>query len=83
MEIEPIGNNDPLTLLNVLGDDVEHSYYVKDKSRGKSTNNDYYKDCDLAIGARLNIFGREVVLTDLDDFTKEYYRYNDYYFVFI
>lgn len=35
---------------------------------------DYYKQNDLAIGATVNVYGRKVVLTDCDPFTKEYYR---------
>lgn len=33
-----------------------------------------YTPADLSIGAILNVFGRKVVITDLDPFTKEYYR---------
>ncbi|CAH0691886.1 unnamed protein product [Spodoptera exigua] len=33
-----------------------------------------YCPADLSIGAVLNVFGRNVVLTDCDPFTKEYYR---------
>lgn len=33
-----------------------------------------YTPADLSIGAMLNVFGRKVVLTDVDPFTKEYYR---------
>ncbi|XP_063536480.1 EF-hand domain-containing family member C2-like [Cydia strobilella] len=33
-----------------------------------------YSPADLSIGAVLNVFGRNVVLTDCDPFTKEYYR---------
>lgn len=33
-----------------------------------------YTPADLSIGAVLNVFGRKVVLTDCDPFTKEYYR---------
>lgn len=33
-----------------------------------------YGPADLSIGAVLNVFGRNVVLTDCDPFTKEYYR---------
>lgn len=34
----------------------------------------YYKDNELSIGAKMNIFGRIVIITDMDAFTKEYYR---------
>lgn len=33
-----------------------------------------YTPADLSIGAVLNVFGRNVVLTDCDPYTKEYYR---------
>lgn len=33
-----------------------------------------YSPADLSIGAVLNMYGRKVVLTDCDAFTKEYYR---------
>ncbi|KPI95569.1 EF-hand domain-containing family member C2 [Papilio xuthus] len=33
-----------------------------------------YTPADLSIGAVLNVYGRNVVLTDCDAFTKEYYR---------
>lgn len=33
-----------------------------------------YGPGDLSIGAVLNVFGRKVVLTDCDPYTKEYYR---------
>ncbi|CAG9561858.1 unnamed protein product [Danaus chrysippus] len=33
-----------------------------------------YSPADLTIGAVVNVFGRKVVLTDCDPFTKEYYR---------
>lgn len=34
----------------------------------------YYTDRDLQIGTVLNVYGRAVVLTDCDEFTKGYYR---------
>lgn len=34
----------------------------------------YYKDRDLQIGTVLNVYGRAVVLTDCDEFTKNFYR---------
>lgn len=33
-----------------------------------------YGPADLSIGAVVNAFGRNVVLTDCDPYTKEYYR---------
>lgn len=34
----------------------------------------YYSDRDLQIGTVLNVYGRAVVLTECDEFTKNYYR---------
>ena len=34
---------------------------------------DFYNDCDLTIGAVLNVWGRKITLCDCDEFTKEYY----------
>lgn len=33
-----------------------------------------YTPADLSIGAVVNVYGRKVILTDCDPFTKEYYR---------
>jgi len=35
---------------------------------------EFFKDSDLAIGAVLNIFGRAFIITDCDEFTRQYYR---------
>ncbi|XP_038125122.1 EF-hand domain-containing family member C2 isoform X2 [Cyprinodon tularosa] len=35
---------------------------------------EFYRDSDLTIGAEVNIWGRRVVITDCDEFTKDYYR---------
>lgn len=73
--MEPIGSDDPFTVLNVLGDETVKSYYMVDSLNTGNVSRDYYKDHELAIGAQINVFGRKVVITDLDSFTKEYYRY--------
>jgi hypothetical protein len=33
----------------------------------------YYKDSDLMVGREINVFGRKMLLTDCDDFTKQFY----------
>jgi hypothetical protein len=35
---------------------------------------DYYKENELGIGTEMNVFGRRIVITDMDEFTKQYYR---------
>lgn len=70
--------NDPFTVLNVLGDSAEQSYYMADPLNTGKPVYEHYKDSDLAIGVRINVFGREVVVTDLDPATRDYYRLYSY-----
>ncbi|XP_020289253.1 EF-hand domain-containing family member C2-like isoform X2 [Pseudomyrmex gracilis] len=72
--LQPIGAQDPFTILNVLGDDTAQSYYIVDSLNTGKVSFDHYKDNDLGIGSQLNVFGRKVVVTDMDGFTKNYYR---------
>ncbi|XP_011304473.1 EF-hand domain-containing family member C2 [Fopius arisanus] len=72
--IESVGSSDPFTVLNVLGDSGAQSYFIPDALNAGETKKDYYKDSDLIIGTSMNVFGREVVITDLDPTTREYYR---------
>lgn len=39
-----------------------------------AVHEDFYKDCDLTVGGEVNVWGRRVIITDCDDFTKDYYR---------
>ncbi|XP_017882993.1 EF-hand domain-containing family member C2-like [Ceratina calcarata] len=72
--IDPIGSGDPFTVLNVMGEDTTHGYYTVDPLNVGKHHQEFYKENELGIGAQLNIFGRTVVITDMDAFTKEYYR---------
>ncbi|KAI4488135.1 hypothetical protein M0804_004983 [Polistes exclamans] len=72
--LDPIGAGDPFTILNVMGDDTNQSYTMIDALNTGLTKKEYYKDNELSIGAIMNVFGRTVVITDMDTFTKEYYR---------
>jgi len=62
------------TVLNVLGTNMTNCRYVVDPLNGGEKQVLFYSDRDLQIGAVLNVYGRAVVLTDCDEFTKEYYR---------
>lgn len=64
----------PFTLLNVLGSTVQTGRYLNDTLDCGSTHIEYYKEQDLTIGGVVNVFGRKIVLTDADPYTKEYYR---------
>ncbi|KAK2575490.1 hypothetical protein KPH14_011217 [Odynerus spinipes] len=72
--LDPIGAEDPFTILNVMGEDANRSYAMIDALDAGLTQKEYYKDNELSIGAKINVFGRTVVITDMDAFTKEYYR---------
>ncbi|XP_012535562.1 EF-hand domain-containing family member C2 [Monomorium pharaonis] len=71
---QPLGVDSRFTVLNVLGENARHSYYMIDSLDTGKTVTDYYKDNELGIGAEINVFGRRVIITDMDAFTKEYYR---------
>ncbi|KAK4880112.1 hypothetical protein RN001_008258 [Aquatica leii] len=69
-----IGAHAEDTLLNVLGNDIKSMRNVVDNLCCGKEYVEYYKEQDLTIGGVLNCYGRKVVLTDCDPFTKEYYR---------
>ncbi|XP_060830644.1 EF-hand domain-containing family member C2-like isoform X1 [Bombus pascuorum] len=73
-EMGSIGTGDAFTILNVMGDDTSHGYYTIDPLNAGKVRREYYKENELSIGAQVNIFGRIIVITDMDAFTKEYYR---------
>ncbi|XP_050598215.1 EF-hand domain-containing family member C2-like isoform X2 [Bombus affinis] len=73
-EMGSIGTGDAFTVLNVMGDDTSHGYYTIDPLNTGKVRREYYKENELSIGAQVNIFGRIIVITDMDAFTKEYYR---------
>jgi len=57
-----------------LGEDARQSYYMVDSLDTGKISTDYYKDNELGIGAEINVFGRRIIITDMDAFTKDYYR---------
>jgi len=72
--LQPIGAENRFTVLNVLGEDARQSYYMVDSLDTGKISADYYKENELGIGAEINVFGRRIIITNMDDFTKEYYR---------
>ncbi|KDR17132.1 EF-hand domain-containing family member C2, partial [Zootermopsis nevadensis] len=72
-ELPSLGYNDPHTVLNVLSTGFLKGRYLVDALNCGQQSVEYYEDSDLAIGAVINVYGRKVVLTDCDHFTKEYY----------
>jgi hypothetical protein len=67
------GYDDPHTVLNVLSTGFLKGRYLVDALNRGQQHVEYYEDSDLTIGAVINVYGRNVVLTDCDAFTKEYY----------
>ncbi|KAJ8256181.1 hypothetical protein COCON_G00200450 [Conger conger] len=62
------------TVLNVFGPTGNKGRYLLDNLKIGSTSDEFYTDRDLTLGAVINVWGRNVVLCDCDNFTKEYYR---------
>ncbi|XP_068772156.1 EF-hand domain-containing family member C2 isoform X6 [Struthio camelus] len=63
------------SVLNVFGELVGNKgRYILDNRKTGAVHQEFYKDCDLTIGAVINVWGRKIVLCDCDEFTKEYYR---------
>ncbi|XP_034477117.1 EF-hand domain-containing family member C2 [Drosophila innubila] len=68
------GQQTSVTLLNVLGSNMRDVRYVTDPLNTGQKQVQHYTDQDLQIGAVLNVFGRDVILTSCDQFTQHYYR---------
>lgn len=74
-KIRDVGEGN-FSVLNVLGRDMMKGRYLRDRLETKVglEASQYYSEKDLVIGRSLNVFGREVLLTDCDGFTKNFYR---------
>ncbi|KAL1497141.1 hypothetical protein ABEB36_008147 [Hypothenemus hampei] len=72
-ELPPVGSNANYTVLNVLGSALSNRRYIVDPLDCGRENIEYYGERDLSIGGVINCYGRKLVLTDCDAFTKEYY----------
>ncbi|XP_055715716.1 EF-hand domain-containing family member C2 [Phlebotomus papatasi] len=61
------------TVLNVFGGGLSDGRFILD-SKAFHDKDVYYTEKDLMIGNALNVFGRNVILTDCDQFTKNFYK---------
>ncbi|KAJ8383515.1 hypothetical protein AAFF_G00219650 [Aldrovandia affinis] len=68
------GEDTTRTVLNVFGPMGHRGRYLLDNLRTGTPSEDYYKDCDLVLGSVINVWGRNVLLCDWDDFTKDFYQ---------
>ncbi|XP_075445849.1 EF-hand domain-containing family member C2 [Ascaphus truei] len=62
------------TVLNVFGPMGHGGRYILDNLKTGAVHQEFYKDCDLTIGAIINVWGRKIILCDCDEFTKNYFR---------
>ncbi|KAJ8358409.1 hypothetical protein AAFF_G00441810 [Aldrovandia affinis] len=69
-----LGEASARIVLNVFGPKGNRRHYLLDNLRTGTPSEEYYKDCDLMLGAVINVWGRNVLLCDCDNFTKEFYH---------
>ncbi|CAJ1078908.1 EF-hand domain-containing family member C2 [Xyrichtys novacula] len=62
------------TVLNVLASTTQGQRFILDSLKTGAVHEEFYKDSDLTVGGEINVWGRRVLITDCDNFTKEYYR---------
>jgi len=62
------------TVLNVFGPMGHGGRYILDSLKTGAVYNEYLTDADLQIGSCLNVYGRTILITDADDFTKDFYK---------
>ena len=68
------GANCTSTVLNVLGPGLQGGRFIEDPISCGVEVIEYYCEKDLFIGSVINCYGRKLVLTDCDPYTREYYR---------
>ncbi|KAM9709843.1 EF-hand domain-containing family member C2 [Menidia menidia] len=61
------------TVLNVFSSDSQEKRFILDSLKTGAINEEFYKDTDLLVGRDVNVWGRKLLITDCDEFTKKYY----------
>lgn len=61
------------TILNVFGPMGHGGRYILDSLKTGAVDKSCYTDADLTIGAKVNVWGREVTICDMDEFTAHHY----------
>merc|ERR1739848_694321 len=62
------------TVLNVFGPMGHGGRYILDSLKTGAVHTMYYTDADLQMGSFINVYGRTILITDADDFTKDFYK---------
>ena len=62
------------TILNVFGPSTNGGRHLLDSLKTGAYEPEFYFENELQIGATLNVFGRAVLLCNMDEFTKTYYN---------
>lgn len=70
------GAKTPRTVLNVFSKGIadNKSRNILDSLRTGGQDDDYYTDSDLSIGTSIQLLGREILICDCDEFTKQHYQ---------
>lgn len=77
--MKPPGFNEQSDLLNVLSINPMNQWYAFDPLSNFSTTGDSYYDwSDLYVGAEIDVYSRKIILTNCDEFTKQYYSDNGF-----
>ncbi|VVC33906.1 Uncharacterised domain DM10,Domain of unknown function DUF1126 [Cinara cedri] len=77
--VKPPGFREQSDLLNVLGVNPMNRWYAFDPLTNVSTAEDsYYHWSNLYVGAELDVYSRKIILTNCDEFTKQYYLDNGF-----
>jgi len=62
------------TVLNVFGPMGHGGRYILDSLKTGAIYSEYYTDADLQVGSHINVYGRTILVTDADEFTKDFYK---------
>lgn len=68
------GDKPTRTVLNVIGHFFDGGRYILDNLKTGSIQVNYFRDEDLMVGRTVNVFGRKLLLTDADEFTRNFYK---------
>eukprot|EP00049_Salpingoeca_infusionum_P005694 m.95331 g.95331 ORF g.95331 m.95331 type:complete len:620 (+) comp13056_c0_seq1:128-1987(+) len=62
------------TMLNVFGKTGLHGRHIMDNLQTDTGRGEMYSAADLEIGVTVNVYGRGMLICDMDEFTQNYYR---------